>query len=190
MAIGRGLLVAVMVAAGLAGGLAAAKFVGGPLGFLSFHINGTGENITWVPVYFDLGTLNENQTVNVTGTATITLPEPGVYVVNIVGPQHYARVFSYFHVKLVFDGNKTVSLTLRHPFARVKLAEGTHVISVTLEARVRSHLPSITVDHAPFIAIHPAPHARGHGSGYGPHAGECPCGHPHGGAWHGGPINP
>jgi len=161
---GKAALIAVLAAVGALGGAAAAGW-GAPLGFLSFHINGTGVNVTWVPVYIDLGTLQEGQAVNATGQATITLRDPGVYVVNIVAPEHYARVFQYFNVTLTIDGNKTVNLSLRHPYAKVRLTAGHHEIDVVLHAKVRSHLPNITVEHAPFLAIHKLPPHHGHHGG-------------------------
>ena len=166
----RALFIVAAVAAGLAGGVAAARFAH-PLGFLSFHINGTGVNLTWVPVYLDLGTLNEGQVVNATGTGEITIPRTGHYLLCVVAPEKYGRVFQYFNVTVTLDGEEVYELSLYKPVVKVELSQGDHTIQVTLNAKVGTHLPSITVKHAPFLAIctpgghqsnmphnHPGPH--------------------------------
>jgi hypothetical protein len=177
----KALLIVAAVAAGLAGGVAAARFAH-PLGFLSFHINGTGVNMTWVPVYLDLGTLNEGQAVNATGTGEITIPRTGHYLLYIVASEKFGRVFQYFNVTVTIDGEKTYELSLYKPVVKVELSEGDHTIQVTLNAKVGTHLPSITVKHAPLLAIcspeahharaphpphHEAPHTGSHGGLHG-----------------------
>jgi len=158
------LFIVAAVAAGLAGGVATARFAG-PLGFLSFHINGTvvnsTANLTLVPVYLDLGTLNEGQVVNATGTGEITVPATGNYSLYIVAPGRYGRLFQYFNVTVTIDGEKVYELSLLKPVAQVELSEGEHTVQVTLNAKVGTHLPSITVSHAPFLAISsPGPHTH------------------------------